>query len=154
MRHVAVGFICNEEQQLLTAQRLDHVPQEVELLGGVVRMGETPPCALDRELKEEIDARVNHVGRIASWRTLHHGAPTAFEIFHVEVQAGSNVHAREEETHSELAWRSVEELRRMTMAPALGQVVKWLVDKELKRQRKNGILSWYIDTPSGINGVS
>ena len=53
---VAVGIICNAQQQILITQRPLHVPQPGlwELPGGKCESHETPAQALVRELQEEL----------------------------------------------------------------------------------------------------
>lgn len=154
MRQVAVGFIYNhDEERLLTAQRLDHAEKEVELLGGVMLPREDAACALDRALMKEIDGRVNYIGHVATWKSLHQDEDMSFEIIHAELQAGSKIRVREKKTHSELAWRTVRELGSMTLAPALEEVRKWLIEDELVERYKNGVYGWRKIDPSGITEV-
>ena len=60
--HVAVGVVCNKDQQYLISKRHLNLHQGGlwEFPGGKVECGETGYTALCRELREELDITVIH----------------------------------------------------------------------------------------------
>lgn len=154
MRHVAVGLICDEDytDKLLTAWRRDH-DGHVELLGGEIRGEETPLHAVEREIYEETGVRATALEHVTTWETRHDdGEPIAFDVVHARLLVGGLLVARELETHDGVAFRSLHELRRTELAPALGRVVKWMVDGELTRMPDNGFYRW--EVRNGIRQIS
>jgi 8-oxo-dGTP diphosphatase len=75
---VVAGLIVDDEQRVLITQRAAtwSLPLQWEFPGGKMEPGESPQAALERELVEEIGARVV-VGRI--WDVLFHAYP-AFDL--------------------------------------------------------------------------
>lgn len=71
---VVCGLIVSPENRVLVAQRPAGKPHpgKWELPGGKIEPGESPEAALERELREELGARVK-VGRI--WDALFHAYP-------------------------------------------------------------------------------
>lgn len=72
---VVAGLVVDDQQRVLITQRAAtwSLPLQWELPGGKMEPGESPAGALERELLEEIGARVV-VGRI--WDVLFHAYPT------------------------------------------------------------------------------
>jgi 8-oxo-dGTP pyrophosphatase MutT (NUDIX family) len=83
-----------------------------EFPGGKVLEGESHPAALARELREELDLRLDRVGR-ELFRVRDPGS--AYLIIFVEVSTRGHPIASE---HAELAWCTEAELRDLTLAPA------------------------------------
>jgi 8-oxo-dGTP diphosphatase len=77
---VVAGLIVGDDRRvLITQRRADQaLPLQWELPGGKVEPGEAPIAALERELREELGARVI-VGRI--WDVLFHPYETIAEAF-------------------------------------------------------------------------
>ena len=74
---VVAGLVIEDHRVLITQRRADQsLPLQWEFPGGKVEPGEAPVAAIERELREEIGARVE-VGRI--WDVLFHAYP-AFDL--------------------------------------------------------------------------
>lgn len=75
---VVAGLVVDDQKRVLITQRAAtwSLPLQWELPGGKMEPGESPTAALERELVEEIGARVV-VGRI--WDVLFHAYP-AFDL--------------------------------------------------------------------------
>lgn len=75
---VVAGLLVDDQGRVLITQRAAtwSMPLQWEFPGGKVEPGESPTAALERELREEIGARVT-VGRI--WDVLFHAYP-AFDL--------------------------------------------------------------------------
>ena len=80
--HVAVGILCNPQQQILIAKRPDHSHQGGlwEFPGGKVEGKETYQDALVRELKEETTLTVEVQDKVIS-------VPHAFTHFKITLHA-------------------------------------------------------------------
>ncbi len=106
---VVAGLIVDDQQRVLITQRAAtwSLPLQWEFPGGKVEPGESPQAALERELVEEIGARVV-VGRI--WDVLFHAYP-AFDLVML-VYACRLVpgHVARIVEVADLAWVSVGEL--------------------------------------------
>jgi 8-oxo-dGTP diphosphatase len=114
---VVAGLItAADDRVLITRRRADQPhPLQWEFPGGKIEPGESPTAALERELFEELGARVQ-VGRI--WDVLHHDYG-AFEVimlvYHCRLGPGQTPRCREVE---ELAWCSPAELAGYPILPA------------------------------------
>ncbi|MBS0290574.1 MAG: 8-oxo-dGTP diphosphatase MutT [Proteobacteria bacterium] len=71
---VVVGVVINSDGQVLVAKRRQHQHQadKWEFPGGKIEAGETPSCALARELLEEVGLCVIHH---MPWLTIQHEYP-------------------------------------------------------------------------------
>lgn len=122
---VAAVIIDRSTSTLLLAQR-SSPPEDAglwELPGGKVEDGETWQVALEREIAEELDMRVEageQVGEVVT------GIP-GFEVVALRArQSGGTPRALE---HADLRWVDVAELRQMNEAGVLmASSVAWLDD--------------------------
>ena len=114
---VVAGLITDERGRVLIAQRRADQAHALqwEFPGGKIEAGESPVCALTRELLEELGARV-HVGPI--WDVLYHDYG-AFEvimlIYHCRTRAGEQARCVEV---ANLAWCTPSELGDYPILPA------------------------------------
>lgn len=94
-----------------------------EFPGGKLDVGEDAEQATIRELDEEMRLEVMSVGaRLLSVEDPR--SPFVIEFFEVTVR-GEPLALE----HSDVAWRRVEELQQMPLAPADAAFVRWLVDR-------------------------
>jgi 8-oxo-dGTP diphosphatase len=114
---VAAGLITDERGRVLIAQRRADQAHALqwEFPGGKIESGESPVRALERELLEELGARVD-VGAI--WDVLHHDYG-AFEVimlvYHCRAREGERAHCVQV---ADLAWCTPSELYAYAILPA------------------------------------
>jgi 8-oxo-dGTP diphosphatase len=114
---VVAGLIVDERGDVLVTRRRDDQPMGGfwELPGGKLEAGESPVAALERELREELGARVE-VGAI--WDVLHHAYP-AFDllmlVYRCRLAPGEVARAVEV---ADLAWCAPSELATYDVLPA------------------------------------
>lgn len=91
--HVAVGVIVNAEGQILIAKRPDNTHQGGlwEFPGGKVEPGETLLAALDRELFEELDIRVEATSPVIEIIHDYPDKQVHLDVHRVEVWTGNPV---------------------------------------------------------------
>lgn len=109
-----VAAVVERDGRYLVARRPPHHRHGGlwEFPGGKVEPGESDQQATARELREELAVQVLDVGPIVA----HHADPgTAFVIVFRRTDIEGDPQAIE---HSALAWCTVEELRRLQMAPS------------------------------------
>lgn len=125
---------------MITQRRADQAhPLEWEFPGGKIETGESPECALQRELMEELGARVE-VGTI--WDVMHHDYGE-FEVlmllYRCRLPADERASCRE--VH-DLVWCEPVELDRYPLLPADRPLVA--------RLQREGLPAWTDDrSPSG-----
>lgn len=91
-----------------------------EFPGGKLAPGESLLAAARRELAEELELEVTHVGRLL--RSFHDGA-SPFVIEFVETSVDGDPVALE---HDSVGWFSLDEMGAMPLAPADAAFVAWL----------------------------
>lgn len=106
---VVAGLVVDDAGRVLITQRAAtwSLPLQWEFPGGKVEPGEAPAAALERELVEEIGARVE-VGRI--WDVLFHAYPTfdlVMLVYQCRLLPGEVARVVEV---ADLAWVSTSEL--------------------------------------------
>lgn len=114
---VVAGLITDERGRVLIAQRRADQAHALqwEFPGGKVEAGESPVRALERELLEELGARVD-VGPI--WDVLYHdygGFEVIMLVYHCRTRAGEEVRCVEV---ADLAWCTPGEIASYPLLPA------------------------------------
>ena len=125
---VVAGLVVRDGLVLITQRRADQaLPLQWEFPGGKVEAGEAPVAALERELMEEIGARVA-VGRI--WDVLFHAYP-AFDLVMLVYACRVVENEPRAVEVADLRWLPPGELPAWDILPADRPLVQRLVDEGL-----------------------
>lgn len=117
-----VAAVVGREDRLLLGRRPRHKRHGGlwELPGGKIDPDEAPADAARRELSEELALEVVHVGELLL-AVDDEASPFTIEFYEASVRGEPR--ALE---HSDVGWFSLEELTRMSLAPADAEFVAWL----------------------------
>ena len=114
--HVVAGILRDDHGRILLAQRPagKHLAGLWEFPGGKCEPGESPECALRRELHEEIGVDIGAVEKLIAVPWRYAQKSIVLDVYNVTAYAGS-AHGREGQA---LRWVALEEIHAMPMPPA------------------------------------
>ena len=113
--HVVCGVALKGREVFMARRRLEKAYGGFwELPGGKVEPGESPEQALARELAEELKIDVKVGGYIATGVDERKGLKIVLHGYLIEMQS----EPVESSDHDRLGWKSVEELKELSVPPA------------------------------------
>ncbi|SFI30168.1 8-oxo-dGTP diphosphatase [Tindallia magadiensis] len=135
MIHVTAAILRNESNQILIARRPPgkNLAGYWEFPGGKIEKNESPEESLERELKEEMNIRVEVGKKLGETTHAYDTFSVHLMFYETEILSG-DIQLKE---HDRMAWVAAETLMDYPMAPADLPMIEILIDR--KENEENGV---------------